>query len=196
MSSSVRLRELNGVTRIVPRERWLGLATPADEALLDRVVPPALDIGCGPGRLVLALARRGIVGLGVDVSPTAIEIGLDRGAPVLRRSVFEHLPGTGRWGTAILLDGSVGIGGDPERLLRRIRQLVRADGRALIEAEPPGSPTGRTWLRLEDGPEASPPFPWGRVAADRLDRLAERTGFLVTDVWNSDGRWFGVLDRR
>jgi hypothetical protein len=37
---------------------------------------------------------------------------------------------------------------------------------------------------------------WGRVAADRLDRLADRTGFVVTEVWSSEGRWFGVLDRR
>ena len=36
-----------------------------------------------------------------------------RGATVLQRDIFGPLPGEGRWGTALLFDGNVGIGGDP-----------------------------------------------------------------------------------
>ncbi len=178
------------------RERWLGPATPAEEELLDRVLPPVLDVGCGPGRLVLALAERGIVALGVDAAPSAVGIARQRGAPVLRRSIFERVPGAGRWGTALLLDGNVGIGGHPEALLLRLRQLLRAAGRVLVEVEPPGAPTGRTWLRVENGSETSPLFPWGRVGANRLNQLAHRTGFVTTELWSADVRWFGMLERR
>jgi SAM-dependent methyltransferase len=190
------LRGADGTALPLERERWLAPAAPVEERLLDRVLPPALDVGCGPGRLVLALAHRGIVALGVDAAPTAVVIASQRGAPVLRRSIFEPLPGAGRWGTALLLDGSVGIGGDPQALMLRLRQLLRPTGRVLVEVEPPGAPTGRTWFRVQNGSEISPSFPWGRVAADRLDRLAHRTGFVITELWTADLRWFGVLDRR
>ena len=41
------------------------------------------------------------------------------GGPALVRSVFETLPGEGRWDTVLLMDGNIGIGGDPAALLGR-----------------------------------------------------------------------------
>jgi hypothetical protein len=144
----------------------------------------------------MELARRGVVALGVDASPEAVEIGWKRGLSVLRRSVFERLPGMGRWGTAILMDGNIGIGGHPTELLCRLREVLRPEGRVLIEVDRPGQSAGRRWLRLELGGEVTPAFPWSRVGADRLGALAEETGFAVSELWSEDGRWFGVLDRR
>lgn len=39
-----------------------------------------LDVGCGPGRHVLELARRGIRSLGVDVSERFVQVGRERAA--------------------------------------------------------------------------------------------------------------------
>ena len=194
MSAAPCIRTADGTALPLPLERWLGPVTPAEERLLDRVIPPALDVGCGPGRLVLALAQRGMVALGVDAAPTAVGIAWDRGALVLERSIFERVPGSGRWGTALLIDGNVGIGGDPEALLVRLRGLLRPGGRILVELDPPGASTGRTWLRIEAGSQASHPFPWARVGIDDLPGLARRTGFRAIDVWSDEQRWFGVLD--
>jgi SAM-dependent methyltransferase len=195
VSTSLCLRGADGTVLPLQRDRWMGPVTCAEERLLDRVHPPALDVGCGPGRLVIALAERGIVALGVDAAPSAARIARERGAPVLRRSIFDPIPGEGRWGTALLLDGNVGIGGAPEALLLRLRHLLMPRGRVLLEVEPPGAPSGPTWVRIDNGGETTPPFPWGRVGADRLDRLAERTGFVATELWSEEHRWFGVLDR-
>ena len=52
---------------------------------------------------------------------------------MLQRSVFDRLPGERRWGTVLLLDGNIGIGGDPVRLLRRCADLVRPRGQVLAE---------------------------------------------------------------
>jgi SAM-dependent methyltransferase len=54
----------------------IGAAQPELLALLDEFPPasPALDLGCGTGELVLALARRGLDVLGVDASLAAIEL--------------------------------------------------------------------------------------------------------------------------
>ena len=105
-----------------------------------------LDIGCGPGRFVHAAIMAGHLTLGIDISATAVRIAQEHGLPVLRRSVFQDLPGEGTWGTALLIDGNIGIGGDPAALLRRCAELVRDDdGRVLVETHP--EPTARPGVR-------------------------------------------------
>ncbi|MGH2557217.1 MAG: class I SAM-dependent methyltransferase [Actinomycetota bacterium] len=196
MSTRVCLWAGDGSVVPLHRERWLGPATVEEGAVLDRAVAPVLDVGCGPGRHLLALAARGICALGVDVASNAVRIASTRGALVLHRSIFDPLPGEGRWASALLMDGNIGIGGDPEALLRRLRQLLRRGGRVLVEVEEPGTPTGPVWLRVHDGTRLGPSFPWARVSADRLSELARRTGFHTIEQWNAARRWFAALERR
>jgi SAM-dependent methyltransferase len=195
VNGALSLRTSDGFALALHRNRWMGPASPADLRLLGRILPPVLDVGCGPGRLIRALAERGIVALGIDAAPSAVDIAGSRGLPVLRRSIFERIPGAGRWGSALLVDGSVGIGGDPEALLRRIAGLLRPGGRVLVEAEPPGAPTGTMWARIENGGEVGPTFPWARVGIDRLAQVARPAGLRAAETWSADRRWFGVLDR-
>jgi len=67
--------------------RWLGTADSCDERLLDRAVGPVLDVGCGPGRHLLALARRGVEATGIDVTPAAVRVARSRGARVVDGSI-------------------------------------------------------------------------------------------------------------
>ena len=67
----------------------------------------------------------------------------DRGGAALRRDVFDTLPGEGRWETALLADGNVGIGGDPVALLRRLREVLDPRGRVVAEVAAPGTPPHR-----------------------------------------------------
>jgi SAM-dependent methyltransferase len=172
---------------------WLDEPTAADERLLALTDGPVIDVGCGPGRHVLALARRGVVALGIDVSLHALERARQRGAPVLQRSIFGRVPGPGRWGTALLLDGNIGIGGRPETLLRRVRELLRADGRILAELAPPG--TGGTVERvyLEVDGRTGPAFEWTRVDSSGITAVAARAGLAVETRWTDDGRTFAAL---
>ena len=94
-------------------------------------------MGSGPGRLTIALAERGIPALGIDVAPAAVRLTRTSGALALPRDVFGRVPGTGRWMTVLLADGSIGIGGDPVVLLRRIAELLAPAGQALVEIQPP-----------------------------------------------------------
>ena len=188
------LRLADGTARPVPFELWLGAATAADERVLDRALSgPVLDVGCGPGRHVHALARRGVLALGVDISPVAVSLARRRGAAAVEGSVFHRVPGGGLWGSALLLDGNLGIGGDPERLLRRVHSLLRPGGLALVETDPPGWPSTATAARLE-GPDATSDwFAWAVVGADGLDALAVRAGRGVVEAWEDGGRWFAAL---
>lgn len=113
--------------------RWCAQVNPCDMTVVRRCSGPVLDIGCGPGRLVEALTKRGHRALGIDISLPAVDATNGRGGRALGRSVFDAIPAEGRWGTALLLDGNIGIGGDPVRLLRRITDMVRDNGLLLVE---------------------------------------------------------------
>ncbi|MDW8804235.1 class I SAM-dependent methyltransferase [Streptomyces scabiei] len=176
-------------------ERWCAAPDAADTKVLGRCTGPVLDVGCGPGRLVAALASRGVTALGVDVSPAAVARTRQHGGAALRRSVFDRLPREGRWGTVLLMDGNVGIGGDPSALLARLRDLLRPGGRLLVEAAD-DDVDQRLTVRVEDAHgRHGRPFLWARVGTTGLLRVADSTGWILTGRWSADGRSFLELHR-
>ena len=177
----------------VPGEHWLGPADDADRRLLVRCVGPVLDVGCGPGRHTVALAERGIPALGLDITEAFLAVARPRGAVVMRRSVFDRVPGAGRWGTALVLDANLGIGGDLPALLERLHELVRPGG--LVLAEPARGP-GVGPVRVEVGGSFGPWFPW--VDIDEVALLAavdRQAGFVVEERWTDEDRTFLALRR-
>jgi SAM-dependent methyltransferase len=171
---------------------------PADEAdhtMLRRCTGPTLDVGCGPGRLVAALAARGVPALGVDVAPAAVAITRSAGGLALRRSVFGRVPGAGRWRFALLADGNIGIGGDVGGLLTRVRELLAPGGRVFVEVEASGSEQQLVAsIRERPGGRAAT-FTWARVGAAALLRLAEACGFDCAEEWDTADRHFVALQR-
>ena len=107
--------------------------------------------------------------------------------------VFEELPGAGSWRTALLLDGNIGIGGDPVRLLRRLQSLLCEGGAVLLELEPPGLVSAVARARLELGPERSDWFSWARVSACGIGAIAARADMAVEQEWSCGERWFARL---
>jgi len=154
-----------------------------------------LDVGCGPGRHLRALAARGVFALGVDISPVAVELAVGAGGRAMVGDIFDELPAGGRWRSALLLDGNIGIGGSPVRLLARIGALLEDAGELLVELEPPGTSTRSTQARLERDGIASAWFPWARVAAPAIVSIAPASGFRATEIWSLSERWFARLHR-
>jgi SAM-dependent methyltransferase len=188
-----RVRLADGTLQPLPLDRWVGIADASDAEVLALATGPVLDLGCGPGRHLAALQARGLAALGVDLSPVAVRLARRRGAAAIPGDVFGTVPHAGRWRTALLLDGNVGIGGAPEALLRRTRELLAPGGTALVELDPPGAPTTRTRIRIEAGREVSEWFRWARVGADGIEPLAARAGLPVIDVLCAGGRWLARL---
>lgn len=191
-------RRLDGDGRrtLLPVRRWHGPPAPAERPLLDRCQGSTVDIGCGPGRLTAALAARGLPALGVDTSPYAVRLTRARGADAVCRSVFDPLPGEGGWDHVLLVDGNVGIGGDPFALLARCAALLGRHGSVLVEVEEPGAPLWCGHSRIVHAAGRTRPFPWARVGLDAVPRLAARTGLAVGTVLDAyEGRWFVELTR-
>lgn len=175
-----RLVRGDGVVLPLAVQRWHDDADADDDWLLARCAGATLDLGCGPGRLVVALADRGVPALGVDVSVQAVQRCLERGAAVLHRDAFERLPGEGRWQHVVLADGNIGIGGDPERLLRRALGLLRPGGSVLVETDPDPAAWWTGPVRVHTREGAGLPVQWAVVGAEALRAVAAAVGLEVT----------------
>ena len=190
---AVDVRHEDGRLRSLPVDRWLGRHSTADERIAAAVTGPVLDVGCGPGRLLEALTANGTSALGVDLSPTAVALARRRGARAILGNIFADVPRAGHWATALLLDGNVGIGGNPETLLRRLRALLRPGGEIVAEVEPPGAETGSGRVRMETRDAVSAWFEWAHVGVDGMDAVAASAGLSVSAVERIDARWFAWL---
>lgn len=185
------IRHDDGEVRNLPVRSWLGgrhADRVFDEAIVRLCHGPTIDLGCGPGRLVVDLIKQGIPALGVDQSATAVELARRNGAPALRRDVFGALPGVGRWQTALLADGNIGLGGDPRRVLRRAAELLRPGGQCVVEFDPDIQGVQSNLVRLESSSTIGPWFRWASVGINCAAALAAEAGLALTGTHPVSGR--------
>jgi SAM-dependent methyltransferase len=173
--------------------RWCGSADATDQDLLGRAPGTVLDLGCGPGRLVIELARQGRQSAGIDTSRVAVRLARKAGATALCRSIFDPVPGEGGWDSVLLADGNIGIGGDPAALLARCRQLIGPAGRVLAELDAPGTGMRSDRVRLERGSQRGMWFDWAHVGLDSVAGPAADAGLRVEETWERAGRSFAAL---
>ncbi|ROP74636.1 bifunctional 2-polyprenyl-6-hydroxyphenol methylase/3-demethylubiquinol 3-O-methyltransferase UbiG [Curtobacterium sp. PhB115] len=174
--------------------RWSAAADRVDRSLLDDVDGPVIDIGCGPGRMLVAARTLGIPALGVDVSAEAVAIAQRSGGTAIQGSVFDAVPDEGHWDTALVIDGNIGIGGDPVGLLERCRDIVRSGGRVIVETNPdPRADRVYTARVVDADGHESAGFPWAEVGLEALHRHAADAGLVARQSWTAAGRSFCEL---
>ena len=103
-----------GLSAPLPLRRWLAPADAADLLALEPVVPPVLDVGCGPGRLLAALAAQGRAATGIDISPVAVRLARRRGGQAIwRERVLAAAGGRQRGGASCCSTATSGSGATP-----------------------------------------------------------------------------------
>jgi SAM-dependent methyltransferase len=118
-----------------------------------------LDVGCGPGRHALALARRGIEVHGVDLSPEFVALARAAAEADGLPATFEqldvrHLAADAEYDAVLCLcQGGFGLlGGDDDAIIGRIARAVRPGGRVAVSAF--SAAFAVRWL--EDGEDFDP----------------------------------------
>ena len=196
LSTGAPLRLCSEDGRSIPLDiqRWMRPADAVDRDAVAHALSPALDIGCGPGRIVEALSAAGRMSLGIDIAGAAVRLARARGINALRRDVFGRLPREGEWGSAVLLDGNIGIGGDPRALLSRSAMLLVRDGVIVVEADDNATVDERVMVRFANcGDPIGPSFAWAKVGLAALTGYATAAGLRLLDAWRTDGRTFALL---
>jgi uncharacterized protein len=190
------LVDAGGHTTLLPAGRWHGPPEPAVQAVVDRCAGPTVDVGCGPGRVAAEAAGLGLISLGIDISALAVRLTRRRGATALRRDVFDPLPAEGRWSHVLLVDGNIGIGGDPAALLRRCAALLRPGGTVLVELDPPGAGRWQGQAAILSERSRSQTLRWARLGVEAVHQVAADARLTVRAVFHRDRRWFAELRRR
>ncbi len=165
----MHVRSGDGTRHVLPLTDWLSARRPGDDGLISRCVGSTLDVGCGPGHHTAAVTNRGLPVPGVDIAPPAVALARARGGPALCRSIFDRLPDTGDWQTALLADGNIANGGNPSRS-GPVRLRLEAD-----------DDITRNWFR------------WASLFVTDIEPVARAAGTCLTETWQDHGRWFAAL---
>jgi len=147
---------------------------------------PALDCGCGAGRVLRALLREGVDIDGLDASPDMIalcgDIAERQGLrPTLYHQHFHEMDIQRQYGT-ILIPGSFGLSATREQdveALRRVRSHLAPGGALVFDyGMDYQSPTWNLWT-----PEGRKtlPGPWGEARS----RVRARDGHVFISRWRT-----------
>ncbi|WP_299592077.1 bifunctional 2-polyprenyl-6-hydroxyphenol methylase/3-demethylubiquinol 3-O-methyltransferase UbiG [uncultured Tateyamaria sp.] len=188
--------------------------------LLEKVDGPVLDVGCGAGRTLLWLEKRGVSATGVDLSRGAVEVARMRGCQDVRFGdiMDPELPFQGNtFRTAVVFGNNIGIGGTyagAETLLRRLAHVVAPGGQLLVTGLDiantdqehhlayhqhnieRGRPRGEIAMRFEYRGAVEDWIQWFHPEPDELERMAKATGWIVEDIGPAVGPFYtGVFYR-
>lgn len=119
---------------LAPPTGWPAAERQALRHLRGRV----LDVGCGAGRVALALQQRGFEVVGLDASPLAIRAATIHGVEHVRRGSIERLTSTvGDFDSLVLFGNNFGLFATPERareLLGEWASAARPTARLFLES--------------------------------------------------------------
>ena len=144
-----------------------------------------LDVGCGPGRHAIELARRGMQVVGVDLSPAFLSIARRRaGDAGVSVSFFEMdaaaLPFEDEFDAVMsICEGAFGLGLDDLRILRGITRALKPGGHTAVCA-------ANVFYVLDHLEEGDFFDPVSCLYRRSVEKVAGHDGSSATfDMWNS-----------
>jgi SAM-dependent methyltransferase len=170
--------------------------TAHEQALLDPVEGPVLDVGCGPARHARLLQARGLTVIGLDRSLLALELARSLG---LRHwlhadALSGPLPSVR---TALLLDGNLGLAETPDgavRLLHRLAMACGPGGQLLVGGRAPRHGRLRPLVVRDEYRDLV--GPWGRWLQAGLPAvldLAQPAGWRLQHAVTAGTRYWAAL---
>jgi SAM-dependent methyltransferase len=163
--------------------------------LVQRLPPRArvLDLGVGTGRELTALLDGGHEVVGLDVSPTMLEICARRARPIstVCADLWQPLPfADAEFDVVLALHGTLAhppSEGHVRALSRELARVLRAGGIVMLEVPSEG------WLTALAGSPASGAFRATRTGADRCVHEDRTAGLAIEATVLSSERWTALL---
>ncbi len=174
-----------------------------------------LDIGCGAGRCLLYLQKKGLDVIGIDNSPLAVKICRKRGAKKIREMGYTQISSAmGEFDTVIMLGGNFGISGNPRAVrvfLRKMYKIMPDDGRIIGETLDPYQTTlpehvenqrrnrkhgrmgGQIRIRIRYRIFATPWFEWLLLSPKELNQILDGTGWKVGRIFETGSPLYAVI---
>jgi cyclopropane fatty-acyl-phospholipid synthase-like methyltransferase len=162
------------------------------DAVLGRAPNVVLDIGCGEGWLVRALATHGIRAIGVDVVPALIEQAIRAGGGEFHVASYAALAeGELRIRVDVAVANFALLGKDSvDDLIHRAPALLNEGGALIVQTLHPLVATGdhpyrdgwRTGSWAGFGTEFTDPAPWYFRTLESWMKLFGESGFRVLEV--------------
>jgi len=193
----VRATRADGVAFQIETEEYFtldGELAPLDAIALERCRGRVLDVGAGAGRHALALQRRGLEVVAIDLSPICTQLCRSRGVSDARTLDVMRLDSEdvlGRFDTILFGMQTIGVAGGVASLaclLERLRTCLQTGGEILVDS----SRLREAWEgnTIDRSPEAGEivlstryrgwmgaSFPWLYLGARELEQVARRSGF-------------------
>jgi SAM-dependent methyltransferase len=188
-----------------PPEQWPEFA----RSVLERMNGRVLDVGCGAGRVALALQDRGHDVVGIDISPLAIEVCRLRGVKDARVMPVHHAGRKlGEFDTIAMMGNNFGLFGNARRmrsLLDRFDKLTSAGGRIVAEILDPyrttdpqhleyhernrrkGRLAGQLRIRVRYKRYRTRWFDYLFVSRSELESLLAGTNWHISEILESGG---------
>ncbi len=157
-----------------------GLARRADAAAGGALPRRALDVGCGDGRFLAALKKRGFTVEGLETDPVAADMARRRAGAVIHERPVETSDLTPESFDLVTLLHVLEHVPDPRETLAAVRRVLRPGG-ALLLALPNAASVeatlfGSAWYHLD-----LPRHLWG-FTPHSLIRLLEESGFNIISL--------------
>ena len=171
-----------------------------EAALLAHVVGRCLDIGCGAGRILRYLSAKGYAVVGIDIDPPLIQLCREFGDGPVHVASWEKMEPLGQFDSLLLLNRSIGIGGNlagVKRLLAQCAASASSSGVLFFDSYEIAGPTGileRT-LRYKYRGQYGEAFPWIYFRYEIASQLLAETGW-VSDTVIREGDRYGVVARK
>ncbi|MER7850308.1 class I SAM-dependent methyltransferase [Kitasatospora sp. NPDC096077] len=188
-----------------------------DRELLRRVHGKVLDIGCGAGRTLAELQAHGHRVLGIDPSPGAVSLCLERGLPAIQATAADLTPVTGLFDSVVMTGNGLGFLESSEQAPRVLAELARVTGpgasllgttfdpaRLTAPAEvryrehntAQGRLPGQWRIRVRHHDLATDWFTYAFLSPGDLERLTTGTPWRVEEIRAGDFHYLAHLVRR
>ena len=169
-----------------------------------------LDLGCGAGRVILYLQKKGHYAVGIDSSPLAIKVCRMRGA---KHAMVMDINDIGKLGTnsfdsIIMFGNNFGLFGSRKRarvLLKRLHEITSDNAIIIAESRDPyltdnkvhfkyhalnrkrGRMPGQLRIRIRFMQYATPWYDYLIVSQDEMKEMLFETGWQVRKFINAEG---------